>query len=432
MMIAEAGSTWGSGILLAAGLALIVLTTLASTLSYVLRSYSKSRLADLLGEADRDVWLRRLERLEPNFQVDAGFVRLLSNLATAYWALVAFGSGNPEADWTTLLLPGLWALVILTVASIGLPAALAAHLGELILARCLGLLWGAHFVLYPIERLLLWMDPAVRWAAGRNGDTNEAVEQAEQEILEAVDEGQLIGAVEAEQREMIRSVLELKDTPVSAIMTRRTEIVSIPCDATLEQVRATFIREAHSRIPVYEETIDHVVGVLYAKDLLALEPGQSFVLRDRMRRALFVPESKSIDELLAEFRQSKVQIAIVLDEYGGTAGLATIEDILEELVGEIDDEYDQPEAPTVHRIDENTLEVDGRVPIYEINQELGVELPEDAEFATIGGFVMTTMGKVPGIGEELQHDNIHFSVMRAEPRRINRLRIHVQRQPQSA
>jgi CBS domain containing-hemolysin-like protein len=158
-----------------------------------------------------------------------------------------------------------------------------------------------------------------------------------------------------------------------------------------------------------------------------LNAGEPFDTRRIMRTVPFVPETKAVSKLLEDFRRTKVQIAIVLDEYGGTAGLVTIEDVLEELVGEIADEYDQAPPPAIHRIDENTLEVDGRVHVDEINEELGIHLPDQQDYDTIGGFVFSTLGKIPAVGEEFEHEQVHFRVMDAEPRRINRLRITVPR-----
>jgi len=211
-------------------------------------------------------------------------------------------------------------------------------------------------------------------------------------------------------------------------MTPRTDINAVPADAAYDEVRTAIIEKGHSRIPVFEGTIDHIIGVLYAKDLLRLDRPDGFDVRRMMRKAPYVPETKTLDELLEEFRSTKVQIAIVLDEYGGTAGLVTIEDILEEIVGEIDDEYDQRPPPAMNRLDPDTVEVDARVHVSEINEELEIELPEEEDYETIGGFVFATLGKIPATGEEFEHHNVRFRVVAAEPRRINRLRIHVQRE----
>ncbi len=238
-------------------------------------------------------------------------------------------------------------------------------------------------------------------------------------------EGERHGAVDEEEKEMIESVIELSDTRVEEIMTPRTEVVAIPKDADLDNVLETIRAKGHSRIPVYDETIDTILGVLYAKDLLQKEANAPFDLTTTMRKAFFIPESKLVRDLLREFQEQKLHIAVVLDEYGGTAGLVTIEDILEELVGEIRDEYD-PTAPVeIKRLDEHTVEVDARMRVDDLNDQLDIELPEDGDYETIGGFVFSRMGKIPKIGERFEHDNIGIDVIAAEPRRITRLRLSV-------
>jgi CBS domain containing-hemolysin-like protein len=179
---------------------------------------------------------------------------------------------------------------------------------------------------------------------------------------------------------------------------------------------------------VTDGSLDQLVGVLYVKDLLRLQPGEQLSIAKLVRTVPYVPETKTIDELLREMRTRKVHIAIVVDEYGGTAGLVTIEDILEELVGEIDDEYDRYTPPPINHVDEDTIEVDARVHVSEINEELEIELPEDGDYETLGGFVFMKCGKIPAEGEEVIHENIQIKVISAEERKINRLRVHVARE----
>ena len=183
------------------------------------------------------------------------------------------------------------------------------------------------------------------------------------------------------------------------------------------------------RLPVYEETIDSVLGVLYAKDLLYNGTDDAFDVTSNMRGALFIPESKPVRELLREFQAEKVHMAVVLDEYGGTAGLVTIEDLLEELVGEIADEYETVTQEPMCRIDDRTVEVDARMRIDELNDELAIELPEDGDYETIGGFVFSTLGKIPGVGEECAFENIGIQVIEAEPRRVKRVRLSIEPVP---
>jgi CBS domain containing-hemolysin-like protein len=224
---------------------------------------------------------------------------------------------------------------------------------------------------------------------------------------------------------MIASVMEFRDKDVAEIMTPRTEIIAMPTTATLFEAKETIVREGHSRIPVYGENIDDILGVLYAKDLLNCDEREPFDPTEVMRKVPFVPETKRIPDLLKELREKKVHLAIVVDEYGGTAGLVTIEDIIEEIVGEISDEYETAEPAPIRRLDERTLEVDARVHIDELNEELHIELPEDKDYDTVGGFMFSEMGKVPAVGEELRYRNVRFKVLDAEARKINRLRVEL-------
>lgn len=411
------------------GLALLGVIFYASMLSYALRCYSRARLAGRLNEVQQRLWLERLERHETSWQLLTGFFRLLgvaSFFAYLYFLYPPDVSFQPR--WVAYGALAATGLLILVVFALAVPHAVALHAAEAVLARSLRVLWWTGWVLLPVERALMAVDFVVRRLLGKSDLSPKESERMEQEILEAVSEGELLGAVDEEQKEMIRSVFEFHETTVGEIMTPRTDIVAIPAHASFEQARETIVTAGHSRVPVYENSLDHIVGVLYAKDLLRLRPDEPFDVTAIMRSAPYVPETKTLDALLQEFRSSKVQIAIVLDEYGGTAGLATIEDILEEIVGEIDDEYDQRAPPAILRIDDDTLELDARVHVSELNRELGLSLPEDRDYDTVGGFLFSAMGKIPARGEEYTCDNLHFCVLDAEPRRINRIRVRVLRE----
>lgn len=414
------------------GLALLGLVTLyTSTVTFVLRGYSRPRLSRLL-DSQRH-WLEWLERHENELLVLGGLVRLTAILVAVVWIFFEFVLGElpGAAIWKYGLAAAVSFLFVLVLALV-IPNAIALYVGESVLARNLRALALIRWVLFPVGRTVIWTERAIRSFLGRQ--ENEAAEESErleQDILEAVNEGELAGAVDPVQKEIIQGLFDLHETTVSAIMTPRTEVVAIPVDASYAHVIDVVRTSAHSRIPVYEESIDRVIGVLYAKDLLGAAESP-FDLRKMLRNVPFVPETKTIDRLLIEFRQSKVHIAIVIDEYGGTAGVVTFEDVLEELLGEISDEYDSPEPPGIRRIDANTLEVDARTHVHEINAELNVSLPEGGDYETIGGFVFTSLGKIPEPGEKFTHENIHFHITDAEPRKINRLRIRVERQAQPA
>jgi magnesium and cobalt transporter len=245
--------------------------------------------------------------------------------------------------------------------------------------------------------------------------------------LSVVEEGEKEGLVDEHEREMIESVIEFRDTTAGQIMTPRPEMVAIELPSALAEITRTVEETGHSRIPVYERTLDQIIGILYARDLLRYvgRPPEKFDLRSAVRPALYVPESKPLRDLLQDFRLQKVHIAIVLDEYGGTTGLVTIEDILEELVGDISDEHEPAEPALLKRLSDNTWEADARVYIDELNRTIGLTLPEDAGFDTLGGFVTTTLGRIPTTGTSFEHANVKYTVLAAEPQKVNRLRIEI-------
>ncbi|MBI4338307.1 MAG: HlyC/CorC family transporter [Chloroflexi bacterium] len=224
------------------------------------------------------------------------------------------------------------------------------------------------------------------------------------------------------ERAMIRSVLELPRTAVREVMTPRVDIVAADLDTPLEHVVELMMKHGHSRIPVYEGTIDHVVGILYARDLLRLinQPMESAALRDLLREVLFVPETKKVDELLREFQQRRVHVAVVVDEYGGTEGLVTIEDLLEEIVGEMND-FEAPE-PEVLRVSENEALLDGRARLDLLKELFAIEVPEEG-FDTVAGLVYSRLGRIPSAGDEVATHGLKIKVLATVGRRVKRVRI---------
>ena len=218
---------------------------------------------------------------------------------------------------------------------------------------------------------------------GRRAAANVEIQS---EILAVVQEGEKEGTVDESEREMIRSVIEFGDSTAGQVMTARPAIVALLADSTLDTVRATIEESGHSRIPLFEGSLDQVIGVLYARDLIKLvgHAIESFSARAVARPAFFVPNTKPLSDLLSDFRLQKIHIAIVLDEYGGTAGLVTIEDVLEELVGDISDEHEPAVAAAFSRLDDQTAEADAGIHVEEFNRLFGTSLPEDAGYDTLG------------------------------------------------
>ncbi len=229
--------------------------------------------------------------------------------------------------------------------------------------------------------------------------------------------------IEGEERRLLRSVVEFGETLVREVMTPRPDIVAIREDATLAELRALFREQEYSRFPVYRDNLDNIVGVVVVKDLIQLEAtgGEQRPISGIMRPAEFVPETKRVADLLKEFQRRQVQLAVVVDEYGGTAGLVTVEDLLEEIVGEIRDEYDVEAEPVVDE-GRGTFVFSGKVSIDEVKDRLGVQI-EPGGFETVGGYLLTCLGRVPAVGETFEVDELAVEVLEAERRRIHKVRI---------
>ncbi len=291
------------------------------------------------------------------------------------------------------------------------------------------LLRGLTILLRPLLIALLWVLDVVSRVIGLSRSALFAPIYTLEDLRELVVQGHEQGVVEEEEREMIRGVFDFSDTVAREVMTPRIDIIAVPIDIELDPLVQTVVSEGHSRLPVYDGSIDNVVGVLLAKDLLALMMDPTgprtagFDVRTLMRQPYFVPDSKQVGEILAEFRQTSVHLAIVIDEFGGTYGLVTMEDLLEEIVGEIHDEYDM-EEPEFADTPEGDILIDGGVSISEVNDRFDLGIPEE-DFDTIGGYIFGALGRVPVTGDqvELEGENGLLQVEEAEDRRVVRVRL---------
>lgn len=268
----------------------------------------------------------------------------------------------------------------------------------------------------------------VSWFAGvidrLRGVSAGAAEEIEEEIRAIVAEGRSEGAIERREGEMIESVLRLRDADVAEIMTPRTEMVCIPDTADLEEAIKIAWEAGHSRLPVYEGNRDNIVGIFYAKDVLKYWGGETPPgLRDIIRKPHFIPESRKVSGLLEELKRENVHIAVAIDEYGGTAGLVTIEDILEEIVGEIQDEFDRKAEPTWRRLPGGAVQTDARVRVDDINHGTAMDLPESEDYDTVGGLVISHLGRIPKPGEKLEVNGVRIEVLDADARQVKRLKV---------
>ena len=245
----------------------------------------------------------------------------------------------------------------------------------------------------------------------------------EEEIQAIIDAGEEDGLIDPQSGEMIQSILEFKDTVVREVMVPRTEIVAVSAGATIEEIARIISIYGHTRMPVYRGDIDHIIGVVNVKDLLKFwsrEVTEKDFL-SILRKPYYIPETKNISQLLHELKQKKYHLAVVIDEYGGTAGLVTLEDLMEEIIGEIHDEHDTQEPGIVEETDGYTL-VDGRVEIEELEEHFGVTFDE-GKYETLGGLILNTVKRIPATGETIIVDNFEMTIVAADERRIKKVRI---------
>jgi CBS domain containing-hemolysin-like protein len=445
----------------------LVLICIVSIGSRSLKSFSRHQLEDFCRRRGAETRLSRILKEYDHVAAAAGMLRIL--LTTALIATTIF-VWNPKhevvTDWILLIL--LASLILLCV--------------DFWLPRAVSKLWGTSFVyftwslwsflavlLFPLTLIDRFFNVFFHRLAGQTEETDDE-EAFEDEIRTMVTEGHREGLLEEDAREMIEGVIELSDFTVSEIMTPRTDMKSISNALSWDEMLAAVIATPHSRIPVYKDNRDDIIGVIHAKDLLRElvknDPSQRCPWTELMTEPLFVPETKPVDTLLQEFQNTKPagsgkniadktgsdqtvsgknngtdddiaqrakgHLAIVLDEYGGVSGVVTLEDILEEIVGEIVDEHD-PMVVTeeIKELDAETFEVLGKVRIDELNETLGLDLPEEEDYDTIAGFIFSTLGHVPSVGEtvDFEHEGnlSRFTVIEATRRRIEKIRIKLHR-----
>ena len=279
------------------------------------------------------------------------------------------------------------------------------------------------WVTRPLVAVLFFLTRVVTAPFG--ADPNEGTLISEEDIKAVIETGEEQGVLDVQERDMLHSVFALGDKQVHEVMVPRTDIVAIDVNTPPQEVLESVVSAGHSRIPVYEGSSDQIIGVLYVKDLFRrLARGEKDVtVRPFLRPAQFVPETKKVDEQLREMQRAKVHIAIVVDEYGGTAGLVTIEDLVEEIVGEIRDEYDV-ERELVLPVSEHEAVMDARVPFSEVQETFGIDSPEGVdEFDTLGGFVTHELGRLPKVGETVKSNGVKFVVESIDGRRVGRVRV---------
>jgi putative hemolysin len=414
---------------------LILLNGVFAATEIALVTIRRSRLQQLIDEGHKAAL--RVQRLKTNpgrflavIQIGINFLGFLASAFAAVslvdgmasW-LAQFGPLEEAASAIALIVvTGL--LTIFTIIfgelvpkQIGLAHAERVAMSTSRLLEVLGTLFG------PLVAFLTWTTRQISRLFGADVAAEERISSEELRLI--IEQGGEQGILEAEEEQMIHAVIELGDQRVHEVMIPRIAMVTLAATGTFEDAIETVVEEGHSRIPVYETTVDEIVGILYAKDLLPfLKAGapERPALRSLLRTPVFVPESMSVDDLLHELQRRKVHIAIVLDEYGGTAGLVTIEDLIEEIVGEIQDEYDE-EEPMIVQLSDDEARVDGRAAVDDLGSlfdtELGLE--DEDEYDTVGGLIYHRIGGVPKPGDQVSVDGLTLTVETTDGRRVGKV-----------
>jgi CBS domain containing-hemolysin-like protein len=418
----------------------LVITCLASIGARSLSEFSPHELKEICRRRKRPERLGAILRAHVAAALAAETLQVVATAvfvgAGMFWV---WAQTQPDASSHWVLLGGSLAAgaLVLLAAEVWIPYAVVRLWGDPFLYFTWPLWRTIGIVLFPLVSGARFVDALVHRLAGKSHEPPNG-ESFEEDIRTMVNEGHREGLLEEEAREMIEGVIELGEADVSEVMTPRTDMVCIFRGLGWQEMLDTVIAVRHTRIPVFNKNRDDIVGILYTKDLLpelakpADQPRRPWT--ELLREPYFVPETKPIDVLLEEFQRTRNHMAVVLDEYGGVSGLVSMEDVLEEIVGEIVDEYDKDLIEGIRQLADGSCEVLGRVHIDEINERLDLELPEDEEFDTIGGLVFHELGHVPRPGEEVTEDNVRITVLEATRRRIERVRIEVldQQQRESA
>ena len=367
-------------------------------------------------------WLKDPNEMLTGLLVGNNIVNILaSSIATAVTINVMGGTSSSSIAIATIGMT----IIILIFGEIT-PKIIAKNQSVKIAGMVITLIYYFTSILKPIIKILMLISKFIGRLLGIE-IRNEGLMITEEDIISFVNVGEAEGIIEEEEKEMIHSIVGFSETTAKEVMTPRTSMLAFEGNDTLDEVWDEIIENGFSRIPIYEETIDNIIGVFYVKDVLSIiKKGETNVpIKNFVRPGYFVPETKSITEILQDFRSMKVHIALVLDEYGGIVGLVTIEDLIEEITGEIRDEFDTEEEEFIHKIDENKYEVDGMIDIETLDKELNIRLPESEDYESLGGLIVTELGRVAVVNDEIIIEDVKLKVLEVEKMRVAKVLIEL-------
>jgi CBS domain containing-hemolysin-like protein len=403
-------------------------TALTATATTVLKEIAWHELEERCKAANKPKLFGEIFEIRGPMAIGCGVLQMIATtvMATALLYFFIIKPSGSAAEVSNYIAVATLLGFLLLLSGNWIPWAIARIAAVPFLYRTWRIWWVVSLAAWPLAAGGAVLEEAIARASGAQ-DTNETEEEAfEDEILSMVSEGEHDGYLESEARDMIEGVIQLDDKDVADVMTPRTKVDALEESISWEDMMDFVIKSGRTRIPIYRDTIDTVVGLLYAKDLLReslrskRRPLQKF-----LREPLFVPASIKLDEMLNQFLHGRTHLAIVNNEYGGVAGCVTIEDVLEEIVGEIVDETDTDLSDDINRLNDKQADVNGKIHIEHLNHVMGIDLPDHDEFATVSGLIMSQINEVPRSGHEIAVGNVQFNILEATKREIKFVRITV-------
>ncbi len=408
--------------LLAAIVVCLAFAAFCAAAEQALAEASWAKIDDMV-RAERRARIDRLLEKHDELVILASVYRTVLEIS----AVLMMNTLNPEKGGISPYAAFGWIVLIVLVVSELVPRMLVERAPESTLLRILPLF---HIVAVPLLPLAIALVALNRFLRKTSDPAAEEEDEAAEDILSAVTEGEKEGTIAGDQADMIENIIELRDVDVAEVMTPRPDMVCIDIDDPIEKTIDVALKSRRSRLPVFRQTRDDIVGVLYVRDLIAAlaaekSEGNQPSTQDLMRQSYFVPETMVTSNLLRHFQQRTTTMAIVVDEYGGTAGLVTIGDIVDMIVGEVRDQHEPQREPEVIIVDDHTLEADARMPVRKLNEDFGIDIPESDEYDTVAGYLCCILGRVPQAGDShtCEEDDAIVLVLEADERHVERVRI---------